>query len=121
MLIFLIPEPSSSPGPCSHGRLLDDGVYPSTPKILRSQRMSKPHDKRQWISIGWSRARAEKNGQRMGPSQTARVSVEKSMQWKFTTPASPHQNGCAEALVKSCNLQYWTKAVETLLEKDLFR
>ncbi|XP_068697574.1 uncharacterized protein [Montipora foliosa] len=24
------------------------------------------------------------------------------MQWKFTTPAAPHQNGCAEALVKTC-------------------
>ena len=22
--------------------------------------------------------------------------------WKFITPAEPHQNGCAEALVKSC-------------------
>ena len=31
-------------------------------------------------------------------------SAEKGMQWKFTTPASPHQNGCAEALVKSCKL-----------------
>jgi len=32
------------------------------------------------------------------------VSAERGMQWKFTTPASPHQNGCAEALVKSCKL-----------------
>ena len=24
------------------------------------------------------------------------------MKWKFTTPAAPHHNGCAEALVKSC-------------------
>ena len=24
------------------------------------------------------------------------------MEWKFITPAAPHQNGCAEALVKSC-------------------
>ena len=24
-------------------------------------------------------------------------------QWIFTTSAAPHQNGCAEALVKSCN------------------
>ena len=31
-------------------------------------------------------------------------SAEKGMQWKFTTPASPHQNGCAEALVKSCKM-----------------
>jgi len=27
---------------------------------------------------------------------------EKSIKWIFTTPAAPHQNGCAEALVKSC-------------------
>ena len=24
------------------------------------------------------------------------------MHWKFTTPAAPHHNGCAEALVKTC-------------------
>ena len=30
-------------------------------------------------------------------------SAEKGMQWKFSTPASPHQSGCAEALVMSCN------------------
>lgn len=28
-------------------------------------------------------------------------SAEKRIQWKFTTPASPHQNRCAEALVMS--------------------
>ncbi|KAK3736377.1 hypothetical protein QZH41_006148 [Actinostola sp. cb2023] len=28
--------------------------------------------------------------------------AERSIEWKFTTPAAPHQNGCAEALVKSC-------------------
>ena len=27
---------------------------------------------------------------------------EKGMHWKLTTPAAPHQNGCAEALVKTC-------------------
>ena len=27
---------------------------------------------------------------------------EKGMQWKFITPVAPHQNGCAEALVKTC-------------------
>ena len=27
---------------------------------------------------------------------------EKGMQWKCITPAAPHQNGCAEALVKTC-------------------
>ncbi|XP_033643441.1 uncharacterized protein LOC117303376 [Asterias rubens] len=28
--------------------------------------------------------------------------AEKGMEWKFITPRAPHQNGCAEALVKSC-------------------
>jgi len=28
--------------------------------------------------------------------------ADKGMEWKFTTPGAPHQNGCAEALVKSC-------------------
>ena len=31
-------------------------------------------------------------------------SAEKGMQWQFTTPGAPHQNGCAEALVKSCTI-----------------
>ncbi|XP_028398937.1 uncharacterized protein LOC114522452 [Dendronephthya gigantea] len=28
-------------------------------------------------------------------------SAEKGMEWRFITPAAPHHNGCAEALVKS--------------------
>ena len=28
--------------------------------------------------------------------------ADKFMEWKFVTPNAPHQNGCAEALVKSC-------------------
>ncbi|XP_033646408.1 uncharacterized protein LOC117305638 [Asterias rubens] len=28
--------------------------------------------------------------------------AERQICWKFTTPLAPHQNGCAEALVKSC-------------------
>ena len=31
-------------------------------------------------------------------------SSERGMKWQFTTPAAPHQNGCAEALVKSCKI-----------------
>ena len=30
--------------------------------------------------------------------------AEPGVQWKFITPSAPHQNGCAEALVKSCKL-----------------
>ena len=28
--------------------------------------------------------------------------AEKRVEWKFVTPGAPHQNGCAEAMVKSC-------------------
>ena len=28
--------------------------------------------------------------------------AEKGIRWKFVTPAVPHQNGCAESLVKTC-------------------
>ena len=31
-------------------------------------------------------------------------SAEKGMSWQFSTPGAPHQNGCAEALVKSCKI-----------------
>ena len=31
-------------------------------------------------------------------------STERGMKWQFTTPVAPHQNGCAEALVKSCKI-----------------
>jgi len=47
-------------------------------------------------------------------------SAERAMQWKFATPASPHQKGCAEALVKSCELQtspkenYWRTGINAL-------
>ncbi|XP_014672987.1 PREDICTED: uncharacterized protein LOC106813369 [Priapulus caudatus] len=30
--------------------------------------------------------------------------AERQVTWKFTTPLAPHQNGCAEALVKCCKL-----------------
>ena len=30
--------------------------------------------------------------------------AEKGVEWKFIIPAAPHQNGCAEALVKSCKI-----------------
>ena len=31
-------------------------------------------------------------------------SAERGMKWQFTTPPAPHQNGCAESLVKSCKI-----------------
>ena len=36
------------------------------------------------------------------------------MKWRFTTPAGPHHNGCAEALVKSCK-----KALKTAIGKQV--
>ena len=37
--------------------------------------------------------------------QTKRILCRQGeLKWKFATPAAPHQNGCAEALVKSCKL-----------------
>lgn len=30
--------------------------------------------------------------------------AERSIHWLFTAPAAPHQNACAEALIKSCKL-----------------
>ena len=36
------------------------------------------------------------------------------MKWRFTTPAAPHHNGCAEALVKSCK-----KALKTAIGKQV--
>ncbi|XP_041463438.1 uncharacterized protein LOC121414350 [Lytechinus variegatus] len=32
----------------------------------------------------------------------AEFCASKRTEWKFTTPSAPHQNGCAESLVKSC-------------------
>ena len=30
--------------------------------------------------------------------------AERNTEWRFVTPSAPHQNGCAEALVKSCKI-----------------
>ena len=40
--------------------------------------------------------------------------AEKGMEWRFTTPAAPHHNGCAEALVKSCK-----RALKTAVGKQV--
>ena len=36
--------------------------------------------------------------------QLKELSAEKGMKWQFSTPAAPHQNGCAESLVKSIKI-----------------
>ena len=41
--------------------------------------------------------------------------VEREMEWKFTTPGAPHQNGVAESLVKSTK-RALKKAIGKLLE-----
>lgn len=40
--------------------------------------------------------------QGLDSDQLSDYCAERSIHWLFTTPAAPHQNGCAEALVKSC-------------------
>ena len=34
--------------------------------------------------------------------QLCEFNAERGITWMFITPAAPHQNGCVEALVKSC-------------------
>ena len=36
--------------------------------------------------------------------QLKEFNAEKGMKWQFATPAAPHQNGCAESLVKSTKI-----------------
>ena len=36
--------------------------------------------------------------------QLREFNAEKGMKWQFATPAAPHQNGCAESLVKSTKI-----------------
>ena len=36
--------------------------------------------------------------------QLKELSAEKGMKWQFSTLAAPHQNGCAESLVKSTKI-----------------
>lgn len=40
--------------------------------------------------------------QGLNKEQLSDLCAERGIEWKFTTPASPHQNGCTEALVKTC-------------------
>ena len=42
-------------------------------------------------------------------------SAERGMEWKFITPGAPHQNGCAEALVKSVKIALKRAIGETTL------
>ena len=43
------------------------------------------------------------------------LSAEKGIEWKFITPGAPHQNGCAEALVKSVKIALKKAIGESLL------
>ncbi|XP_071088959.1 uncharacterized protein [Haliotis cracherodii] len=49
-----------------------------------------------------------------GKDELKEYCAEKQVHWKFVTPLAPHQNGCAEALVKSCK-QGLKKAVGSQL------
>ena len=42
-------------------------------------------------------------------------STERGMEWRFITPGAPHQNGCAEALVKSVKIALKKAIGETTL------
>lgn len=37
-------------------------------------------------------------------TQLKEFCVEEGIEWKFSTPVAPHQNGCTEALLKSCKI-----------------
>ena len=51
--------------PLSCRRILNYGIYSSTPKIYFRKGTTQPHDKLQWIPAHWSRAKAKGNDQRM--------------------------------------------------------
>ena len=40
----------------------------------------------------------------MDVEQLKEFKAEMGMKWQFATPAAPHQNGCAESLVKSTKI-----------------
>ena len=42
--------------------------------------------------------------ERLDTDKLREFSAERGIKRQFTTPAAPHQNGCAEALVKSCKV-----------------
>ena len=42
--------------------------------------------------------------ERLDTQKLQEFCAERGMKWQFTTPAAPHQNGCAESLVKSCKI-----------------
>eukprot|EP00794_Sanderia_malayensis_P000824 gene824-121_t len=47
--------------------------------------------------------------------QLRKLCTERGTQWIFTTPAAPYQNGCAEALVRSCKRALKIAIVEQVL------
>ena len=55
---------------------------------------------------GWQFVGAEKELRQMtndvNEEEAQEFCGEKGMHWKSITPVAPHQNGCAETLVKSC-------------------
>ena len=39
---------------------------------------------------------------RVAKGKVERICSRKGIKWQFVTPTAPYQNGCAEAMVKSC-------------------
>lgn len=58
-----------------------------------------------WSDNGWQMVGAEREmAEDLDSGKLRDFWAERSIHWLFTAPAAPHQNGCAEALVKSCKL-----------------
>ena len=59
-----------------------------------------------WSDNGWQIISAERELHEMvegfDSDKLCDLCSERSIHWLFTAPASPYENGCAEALAKSC-------------------
>ena len=77
-------------------------VSTSSSKIPRNSRSTCYNDEWQQNSVCRCRTRTMRNENRLKNEELREFCADKGMEWRFTTPAAPHHNGCAEALVKSC-------------------
>ena len=66
-----------------------------------------------WTQFVGALTNLKKMLQETGKKILREYCVDKGVQWKFITPAAPHQNGTAEALVKSCKLALKKLSVNT--------
>lgn len=94
--MFKYPSGSSTNG----SGLFHYGIYASLKKVLLHSWLSSRNEKRQWISDGWGRQRIAKMVKGFDEDQLCEFCAEKGIEWKFTTPATPHQNGHVNVLSK---------------------